>query len=194
MSGKCSICVSKYREWIEEQHGNGKPLRDISKELEEQFGESISHVAISNHINKHMGGDSDRTEQLEARVRNLEMWMAKAIPATTALTWFEHGPRGDEKFSISDYTLYKSSIPDFDALAAEEAALKSEIVSKHKAARAKREEQQRREAVKRNESIAAEKREREEQAKKARAKIEKQRIDKLREEVHRYDNGEVTIS
>jgi hypothetical protein len=46
--------------------------------------------------------------------------------------------------------------------------------------------------VKRNESIAAEKREREEMAEIARAEIEKERIELLRKEVSIYDNGEAS--
>ena len=186
MSGKCSICVSKHKGWIEEQHENGKPLRDISKELEEQFGEVISHVAIGNHINKHMGGDSEM-QRLKARLENLELWVSKSIPAETAVTWFEHGTQGEQEFSISNHTLYKSTIPDFDGLSAKEEALKAEIVSKHKEESAARKEQQRREAVKRNEAIAAEKREREEQAKRAKELEEKERIDRLREQVAEFD-------
>ena len=32
MSGKCSICESEYREWIEEQREAGKSTREIAKE------------------------------------------------------------------------------------------------------------------------------------------------------------------
>ena len=189
MTGKCSICVSKHREWIEEQHEAGKPLRDISKEMEEQFGESISYVAIGNHVNKHMGGESDRTAVLEQRIRNLELWMATAIPDITSVTWHEHNAGGDETYSLSSGALYRSSIPNPKGLESEMAAISAALVSKHKAETAQRKEEQRLEAVKRNEAIAAEKQEREEQAKRAKDKEEKERIHKMREEVAEFDRN-----
>lgn len=196
MGTRCKVCNSKHRGWIEAAFEEGTSLRVISAELEQQHGESISYVALGEHFKRHMNQDetTEIVTALEARIRNLEIWMAKAIPAETALTWFEQDARGEQKFSITNYTLYKSTIPNFDALGGEEAAIKSRIVEKHKADAAKRKEQQRREAVRQNEAIAAEKREREEAAEKARAELEKVRIEKLRQEVNTYDNGEATIS
>lgn len=185
MKEKCIICESGHSTWVNEQHDAGLSTRQIAAELKEKFGLSVSHVSIATHLNH--GDKSDIMAELEARIRNLELWVLKSIPAETAVTWFEHGITGEQKFSISNHTLYQSTIPNFDGLAAEEAALKAEIVSKHKEESAALKEQQRREAVKRNESIAAEKREREEQAKRAKEMEEKERIDALREQVAEFD-------
>ena len=186
MTGKCSICVSKYREWIEEQHCNGKPLRDISKELEVQFGESISHVAIGNHVNKHMGGDSEM-QRLEQRIRNLEVWMLNAIPDTNLGAWHEHNAGSDTTYTLSSGTVYRSTIPNPEGLESEKAALTAAVVNKYKAEAEKAREAQRKEAIKRNETIAAEKREREEQARRAKELEEREHIDGLRREVDAYD-------
>jgi len=62
MSGKCSICESEYRAWIEEQHDAGKSTREIAEELKKKFGFSVSHTAIANHLKYHRG--EDRIEKL----------------------------------------------------------------------------------------------------------------------------------
>jgi hypothetical protein len=190
MNGKCVICESEHGEWVDSQHKAGLSTREIAKALEAEFGLSVSHVTVASHLNH--GDKSDRTAELEQRIRNLELWMATAIPDITSVTWHEHNAGGDETYSLSSGALYRSSIPNPKGLESEMAAISAALMSKHKEESAARKEQQRREAVKRNESIAAEKREREEMAERARAKIEKERIELLRKEVSAYDNGEAS--
>jgi hypothetical protein len=129
MSGKCSVCTSEHKGWIEEQHENGKPLRDISKGLEEQFSESISYVAIGNHVNKHMGGESDRTAELEQRIRNLEVWMSSALGPETFLTWIAKIPKPGEVHpqTLSYRNSYMQTIPNPETIEAESIAILSTI-------------------------------------------------------------------
>ena len=186
MNGKCVICESGHSEWVNEQHKAGLSTREIAKALEAKFGLSVSHVTVASHLNH--GDKSDIMAALEQRIRNLEIWMAGAIPDVVSVTWHEHSAHSDETCSLSSGALYRSTIPNPKGLEPEMAAIRAALVSKHKTARAQKEEQQRLEAVRRNEAIAAEKREREEMAKRAQEEEERERINTLRKEVAEYDN------
>ncbi len=193
MSGKCSICVSKYREWIEEQHENGKPLREISKELEEQFSEVISHVAIGNHINKHMGGESEMTV-LEQRVRNLEIFMSLTLPPETFLTWIPKIPRSGDAppQSVSYRNSYMQTIPNPETIESESIAILSTISGRMDKEESERDRQQKeqwaREKAERDRLAKIERDEQEAAQKKAREEAELIEIEKMRKSVKEYDS------
>ena len=188
MKEKCIICESGHSGWVNEQHKAGLSTREIAKSLETEFGLSVSHVTVASHLNHGDKSDSEMTG-LEARIRNLEVWMLNAIPDTNLGAWHEHNAGSDTTYTLSSGTVYRSTIPNPEGLESEKAALTAALVNEHKANAEAQREAQRKEAIKRNETIAAEKREREEMAKRAKELEEKERIDKLREQVDAYDSA-----
>lgn len=190
---KCLVCNSAQRKWIEEQHGNGKPLRDISKELEEQFSESISHVAIGNHMNKHMNSEADIMAELMQRVRNLEIWMGSALPAETFLTWFSKLARSRDPtpHTVSYRNSYMQTIPNPEAIHSESIAIISAISARMDEDEAGRDRAQKdvwaREKAERDRVAKIARDEQEAAQKKASDEAKRIEIEKMREEVVEFD-------
>ena len=191
MKEKCIICESGHSTWVDEQHDAGLSTRQIAAELKEKFGLSVSHVSVASHLNH--GDKSDRMGVLEARIRNLEMWVLKCIPATTALNWFENDAGGFREYSIGIDELYLSSIPQPDGLTAVENALKTNLKTKIETESAAQKEAQRLDIEKRNEILAKEQHEREEMQRQAKELEEKESVEKMRKSVNEYDSRPKTI-
>jgi hypothetical protein len=188
MSGKCSICESEHRGWIEEQHEAGKSTREISKELEEGFGISISHVAIANHLKYHIGKEDRIIAELEKRIRNLEMWLAGDVSGGTFIGWQEDTPHSSETHSISRHSAYMTTIPHPETLQEEENAIKRAMMEKQNKEKEERLKRQREESARVNDIKAKEKRELEEMKRKGKEREEEARVQKMREEVEKYDS------
>lgn len=77
---RCKVCNSTHREEIEERYQNGMSASAISRWLEENFNEKISHVAIKNHMSKHFNvKEVVQKEYLKKKSDNPEKRMKKFV-------------------------------------------------------------------------------------------------------------------
>jgi hypothetical protein len=197
MNEKCVICESGHSTWVNEQHDAGLSTRQIAAELKEKFGLSVSHVSIATHLNH--GDKSDRTEQLEARIRNLEIWMSSALGPETFLTWIPKIPRGGmpSQQTLSYRNTYMQTIPNPETIQAESIAILSTISAGMDEEEVERDRQQK-------EVWAQEKKERDRRAKilsdeqeaarkKASEEAKRVEIEEMRKSVKEYDSRPKTI-
>jgi hypothetical protein len=123
MNEKCIICESGHGEWVDSQHKAGLSTRQIAAELKEKFGLSVSHVTVASHLNH--GDKSDRMAVLEARIRNLEVWMSSALGPETFLTWLPKLAKPGEvhHHTLSHHHSYMQTIPNPETIQAESIAI-----------------------------------------------------------------------
>ena len=191
MNGKCVICESGHGEWVDSQHKAGLSTREIAKALEAEFGLSVSHVTVASHLNH--GDKSDRIEQLEARIRNLEVWMGSALGPETFLTWIPKIPKPGEVHpqTLSYRNTYMQTIPNPETIEAESIAILSTISGRMDKEEFERDRQQKEAWAEEKETrdrLAKKSRDEQEAAKRKIAEEEKHaEIEEMRKTVKEYD-------
>lgn len=192
-NNKCLVCTTPHREWIEQQSEEGRSARDLSKALKDGYDVDISHSSISNHLSKHMDGDSEMAE-LEARIRNLEIWMGSALPPETFVTWFSKlGKSRDERpHRVSYRNSYMQTVPNPETIHTASLAILRDISARMDETEAEQDRQQKeawaREKAERDRLAKLARDEQEEAQKKARAEAKRVEIETMREQVNAYDN------
>ena len=191
MKEKCIICDGGHSTWVNEQHDAGLSTRQIAAELKEKFGLSVSHVSVAAHLNH---GDSDRMAVIEARVRNLEVWMRSALGPETFLTWIAKIPKpGDvHPQTLSYRNSYMQTIPNPETIEAEGLAILSTISGRMDKEEFERDTRQKetwaREKAERD-RLAKKSRDEQEAAKRKIAEEEKHaEIEEMRKTVKEYDS------
>ena len=53
MDGRCNVCRSPHRSFVEDSLNKGMTTRQVSKELKDRFRISISHSSIARHYKNH---------------------------------------------------------------------------------------------------------------------------------------------
>lgn len=53
MDGRCKVCRSPHKSFVEDSLNKGMTTRQVSKELKDRFGVFISHCSISRHYRNH---------------------------------------------------------------------------------------------------------------------------------------------
>lgn len=199
-NNKCLVCTTPHREWIEEQSEEGRSARDLSKALKDKYNVDISHSSISNHLNKHMGGDkADIMAELEPRIRNLERWMSQALPGSSFVTWIPKfpGPGEAHHYDIRDRAAYLTTIPNPESLNAEVIAIRTSISTEMDRDEAERDRQQKevwaQEKAARDRLAKLARDEEEAAQKKASEESKRIEIETMRKTVKEYDSRPKTI-
>ena len=192
-NNKCLVCTSPHREWIEQQSEEGRSARDLSKALKDKYNVDISHSSISNHLSKHMDGDSEM-QRLEQRIRNLEIFMSLTLPPETFLTWIPKIPRSGDapSQSVSYRNSYMQTIPNPETIESESISILSTISARMDNDEAERDRKQKeqwaREKAERDRLAKIARDEREEGERKAREAAELIEIEKMRKSVKEFDS------
>jgi hypothetical protein len=192
MTGKCSICESGHGEWVDSQHKAGSSTREIAAELKEKLGLSVSHVTIASHLNH--DDKSDRTAVLEARVRNLEVWMSSALGPETFLTWLPKLAKPGEvhPHTLSYHHSYMQTIQNPEKIEAESIAILSTISGRMDKEECERDRQQTevwaREKAERDRLAKIAHDEQESAGRKIAEEAKRIEIEKMRKSVKEYDS------